>query len=78
VHSPFFHPGHHFAGQFITTGIQILDPHMNDAHYRLGPILNATAPDLSAFKGLGGKLILWHGWADQNIAPGNTIATTGP
>ncbi len=44
-----------------------------DADARYGPILNATDPDLSAFKELGGKLILWHGWADQNIAPRNSI-----
>ncbi len=47
---------------------------MNDAHYRLGPVLNATNPDLSAFKALGGKLVMYHGWADQNIAPRNSIA----
>lgn len=46
---------------------------MTKAHYELGPILNATEPDLSALKGLGGKLIMFHGWSDQNIAPRNTI-----
>ncbi len=46
---------------------------MTEATYKLGPILNSTEPDLSAFKGLGGKLIMAHGWADQNIAPRNTI-----
>ncbi|WP_367849302.1 tannase/feruloyl esterase family alpha/beta hydrolase [Rhodoferax sp. WC2427] len=35
---------------------------------------DATNPDLSAFKAAGGKLILWHGWADQHISPINTIA----
>jgi feruloyl esterase len=30
-------------------------------------------PDLSAFQKLGGKLILYHGWYDQNIAPRNSI-----
>ena len=35
---------------------------------------NATDPDLSAFKRAGGKLILWHGWADQAIPPTGTIA----
>lgn len=44
-----------------------------DADARYAPILNATDPDLMAFKQLGGKLILWHGWSDQNIAPRNTI-----
>ncbi|MDE3195519.1 MAG: tannase/feruloyl esterase family alpha/beta hydrolase [Acidobacteriota bacterium] len=35
--------------------------------------LNATDPDLSAFEKRGGKLILYHGWADAAIAPINTI-----
>jgi feruloyl esterase len=30
-------------------------------------------PDLSAFKVRGGKLILYHGWNDTAISPGNTI-----
>ncbi|WP_321814906.1 MULTISPECIES: tannase/feruloyl esterase family alpha/beta hydrolase [unclassified Paraburkholderia] len=34
---------------------------------------DATNPDLSAFKKGGGKLILWHGWADQHISPLFTI-----
>ena len=46
---------------------------MNEAHYRLGPILDAIDPDLTAFKRLGGKLIMYHGWIDQNIAPRNSI-----
>lgn len=35
---------------------------------------DATSPDLSAFNKAGGKLILWHGWADQHISPLFTIA----
>jgi feruloyl esterase len=31
--------------------------------------LNATNPDLSAFKARGGKLLLWHGWADPALTP---------
>lgn len=38
------------------------------------PLNDATNPDLSAFKKAGGKLILWHGWADQHISPMYTIA----
>ena len=34
---------------------------------------DATNPDLTAFNGHGGKLILWHGWADPHISPVNTI-----
>jgi feruloyl esterase len=38
------------------------------------PLNDATNPDLSAFQKAGGKLILWHGWADQHISPRYTIA----
>jgi pimeloyl-ACP methyl ester carboxylesterase len=37
------------------------------------PLNDATNPDLSAFQKAGGKLILWHGWADQHISPRYTI-----
>lgn len=30
-------------------------------------------PNLSAFAKHGGKLLLYHGWADQQVAPGSTI-----
>src|SRR5262249_12905059 len=35
--------------------------------------LNATNPDLKAFKLHGGKLILYHGWSDAAIQPLNSI-----
>ena len=35
--------------------------------------LNATDPDLKKFAGRGGKLILYHGWNDQLIAPMNSV-----
>jgi Tannase and feruloyl esterase len=44
-----------------------------EASKRLGPILNSIDPDLTAFQRLGGKLILYHGWLDQNISPRNSI-----
>jgi len=37
------------------------------------PSINADNPDLSKFKAHGGKLILYHGWTDPTIPPGNTI-----
>ena len=40
----------------------------------LHPLYDATDPDLSAFAGKGGRLILWHGWSDPHISPINTIA----
>lgn len=35
---------------------------------------DATDPDLSAYAKSGGKLIMWHGWADPGISPIGTIA----
>jgi feruloyl esterase len=35
--------------------------------------INAIDPKLKAFKVRGGKLLLYHGWNDTGIAPGNTI-----
>ncbi len=41
--------------------------------YKLGPIFNATNPDLSAFRANGGKLIQYHGWSDPDITPLNSV-----
>jgi tannase/feruloyl esterase len=35
--------------------------------------INATDPNLRAFAGHGGKLLLYHGWNDQLIAPRNAV-----
>ncbi|HXB74660.1 MAG TPA: tannase/feruloyl esterase family alpha/beta hydrolase [Candidatus Acidoferrales bacterium] len=35
--------------------------------------IDAHTFDLSPFKAHGGKLLMYHGWADQLIAPGNTV-----
>jgi feruloyl esterase len=43
------------------------------ADAKLAPVLNATDPDLDRFRRRGGKLILYHGWADAGIAPLNAI-----
>ncbi len=53
------------------------DVQFNDAMYQkleiLGGIYNATDPDLHAFRAHGGKLIIYHGWADQAIPPFSTL-----
>lgn len=41
---------------------------------RLGGVLGAWNPDLSAFRARGGKLLTWHGWADPLLSPYNSIA----
>jgi len=35
--------------------------------------IEASDPDLTKFKARGGKLLLWHGWADPGPSPENTI-----
>ncbi|MGX7345523.1 tannase/feruloyl esterase family alpha/beta hydrolase [Acetobacter pasteurianus] len=40
----------------------------------LAPLYNAENTDLHPFNKHGGRLILWHGLADQSISPLNTIA----
>ncbi|PYN30047.1 MAG: tannase/feruloyl esterase family alpha/beta hydrolase [Candidatus Rokuibacteriota bacterium] len=46
---------------------------MADVDLVLAPILNAMSTDLSAFKNRGGKLLMYHGWADPIIQPQDTI-----
>jgi len=43
------------------------------ADQKLAASLNATDPNLKAFKARGGKLILYHGWSDAALPPVNTI-----
>lgn len=43
------------------------------ANEKLGPVLNATDPNLKEFSARGGKLILYHGWNDAALPPVNTI-----
>ena len=40
---------------------------------RFAADLNAMNADLAKFKARGGKLILYHGWADQLLSPYNTL-----
>lgn len=43
------------------------------ANEKTAAALNATNPDLSAFRARGGKLILYHGWNDPAIPALNTV-----
>jgi feruloyl esterase len=50
-----------------------LDRDLKVVDDKVGTIVNATNPDLRAFKARGGKLLLYHGWNDTAISPGNAI-----
>jgi feruloyl esterase len=51
-----------------------LDRDFAAAQRRTGAILNSDNPDLRPFLKHGGKLILYHGWADAALPPDNTVA----
>jgi feruloyl esterase len=36
-------------------------------------IYNSTDPDLSKFKARGGKILMYHGWADAQVTPDKTL-----
>ena len=50
-----------------------LDSDVDTANQKLAADINNTNPDLSKFAAHGGKLILYSGWADALIQPGNAI-----
>jgi len=49
------------------------DRDTHTADQKLGSIVNAIDPDLKPFEQHGGKLIMYHGWADQAIQPENSV-----
>jgi feruloyl esterase len=40
---------------------------------KVGAAFDSINPDLSAFAGRGGKLILYHGWSDPGLSPYSTV-----
>jgi feruloyl esterase len=53
--------------------VQGIDSDVDFLDYKMGPIINNINPDLRAFQANGGKLIQYHGWADPDISPINSI-----
>ena len=49
------------------------DELMRQSREKNGADLDTVNPDLSRFAARGGKLILFHGWDDPAISPGNTV-----
>lgn len=39
----------------------------------MGDLIDADDPDLSAFKAAGGRLLMYHGWADPVVVPEATV-----
>jgi hypothetical protein len=40
---------------------------------KFGPLWGTDDPDLGAFKARGGKILTWHGWADELVFPQGTL-----
>jgi feruloyl esterase len=65
--------------QFLIAGDPNLDAlHFTPAAYAdelraFSTLVDATDPDLSAYAARGGKLILWHGWADYGVSAYSTV-----
>lgn len=55
------------TGPYFFSALQLSDREYDS-------MLAAASPDLSGFRDAGGKLISWHGLADQTIPPNGTIA----
>ncbi len=50
-----------------------LDTDVAQIEKTYGNLIDATNPNLHAFFGHNGKLLMYHGWSDQAIAPGNSV-----
>ncbi len=48
-------------------------PFFRDSVARVGPLMASDDPNLSRFRARRGKVLMWHGFADQLIVPGGTI-----
>lgn len=54
-------------------GYKGFENYFNDSVDLYRPIIGTDNADLSQFKHLGGKMIIWHGWDDKLIPPKGTI-----
>jgi len=61
-----FNPGFNLLTSDLDSDVRAARP--------TGKFLNATNADLSDFRAAGGKLIMWHGWADAALTAFRSIA----
>ena len=77
-------PSFHFAfGNGIMKYLVFHDPDWDYTDYTFSTfesdvaaaaqVLNATDPDIDAFRARGGKLLMFSGWADMSLTPAGTI-----
>lgn len=65
--------------RYLVIGDPTIDPFEFDAaqyaddFVAFSTLVDATDADLSAFSSRGGKLILWHGWADYAVSAYSTV-----
>jgi hypothetical protein len=59
---------------WTTLTLEFLEQLWDQTTEQYGLVQGTENPNLHAFRDLGGKLIMWHGWADQTVYPENTIA----
>ena len=59
--------------RFTLADVKFTDTEFHKLNLLGNAIYNANNPDLHAFAAQGGKLILYHGWADQSIPPWSTL-----
>ena len=45
----------------------------DQSYEQFNAVIGTDNPDLTAFRDRGGKMVLWHGWADQLIVAGGTL-----
>lgn len=63
------------AGEHVNPAdIQVVEEAAAMAATSVAVLANATETDMSALRAAGGKLLLWHGWADPLILPQRTVS----
>jgi hypothetical protein len=60
-----------FDWKSVTTAS--FERYFNQSRAEYHDVLGTDSPDLSAFRNAGGKLVIWHGLADQLIFPQGTV-----